>query len=43
VQADLLARAGHADEVKLAYVRAIELSQSDAEKLFAAARRACTG
>ena len=34
VQADLLARDGQIDQARLAYARAIELSQSDAEKLF---------
>jgi RNA polymerase sigma-70 factor (ECF subfamily) len=38
VQADLLARAGQAGEARLAYHRAIELSQSDAEKLFLSGR-----
>ncbi|NLS05676.1 RNA polymerase sigma factor [Rhizobium sp. P32RR-XVIII] len=38
VQADLLARAGQLDQARLAYVRAIELSQSDAEKLFLSQR-----
>lgn len=34
VQADLLVRAGRPDEAKIAYRRAIELSQSDAERRF---------
>ncbi|WP_454852437.1 RNA polymerase sigma factor [Rhizobium binxianense] len=38
VHADLLARAGQIDQARLAYVRAIELSQSDAEKLFLSQR-----
>ena len=38
VQADLLARAGRSDEAKLAYRRAIELSQSDVERRFLAGR-----
>ncbi|WP_105404557.1 RNA polymerase sigma factor [Neorhizobium sp. T7_12] len=38
VQADLLARDGQIDQARLAYRRAIELSQSDAEKLFLSGR-----
>jgi len=34
VQADLLARNGQVDQARLAYARAIELSMSEAEKLF---------
>lgn len=38
VQADLLARTGQVDQAELAYLRAIELSQSDAERLFLSQR-----
>ncbi|MCQ1837347.1 RNA polymerase sigma factor [Neorhizobium galegae] len=40
VQADLLARDGQLDQARLAYRRAIELSQSDAEKRFLSERLA---
>lgn len=43
VQADLLVRDGQVDQAKLAYGRAIELSMSEAEKLFLAQRLEALG
>jgi RNA polymerase sigma-70 factor (ECF subfamily) len=42
-RAELLARAGRADEALAAYDRAIELSSNDTERRFLEARRATVG